>query len=161
MILHANPGVETTWIRGNLDTRLRRLDEGRADYLVAAEAGLARLGVERPRVRLPIVPYTPSPGQGGIAVVALRESSVYRLLSRARDPVAWREAQAERVFLEELRAGCSRPVGGVAVASGEGIRFTAALYSEDGRAAWATIVHRDPAEAGARAAEAVRSLPWF
>ena len=161
MILHANPRVEATWIRGNLDTRLRRLDEGRADYLVAAEAGLERLGVERPRVRLPVVPYTPAPGQGTVAVVAPLESSIYRLLSQARDPRAWRETMAERAFLEELRAGCSKPLGALARAIDGTVRVTAALYSHDHRAAWVTVDHRDPMEAGARAAEAIRSLPWF
>ena len=161
MILHANPGVETTWIRGNLDTRLRRLDEGRADYLVAAEAGLTRLGIDRPRVRLPILPYTPTPGQGTIAVVAVGETSIYRLLSRARDPVAWSETLAERAFLEKLAAGCSKPVGGTAMVLGSMIRFTAALYSPDGRATWISIDHGDPEEAGVMAAEALKSIPWF
>ena len=160
-LLQANPRVEATWVRGNLDTRLRRIDEGRADYLIAAEAGLERLGVDRPRRVLPAIPFTPAPGQGLIAVVAPRESSVYRLLSKARDPRAWAEAQAERAFLEELNAGCSRPVGAVARYEDGVVTVTAAVFSMDGRAAWFRVAHRDPVEAGVRAAEAVKSVPWW
>ncbi len=159
-LLLENPSIEATWIRGNIDTRLRRLDEGRADYLVAAEAGLERLGVVRPRVRLPVVPFTPAPGQGLIAVVAPLESRVYRLLSRARDPAAWREAEAERAFLEALRAGCAKPVGATAYARDGRVEIVAAVYGE-GRGAWFRVAHRDPVEAGVEAAEAVKSAPWW
>ena len=153
MILHANPGVEATWIRGNLDTRLRRLDEGRADYLVAAEAGLERLGVSRPWASLPVIPYTPPPGQGLIAVVAPSESSVARLLRGASEPSAWREAVAERVYLERLGGACGRPLGGVALDSGGELVFTVAAYHPEGRRAlWARVRARDPGEAGEEAA---------
>ncbi|MCE4625901.1 MAG: hydroxymethylbilane synthase [Desulfurococcales archaeon] len=126
-VLHTNSRVETTWIRGNVDTRLRRLDEGRADYLVAAEAGLARLGIERPRLVLDPERFVPTPGQGLIAVVALRETSIARLLREATHPETTREAEAEIAFLQTLRGGCGVPVGATAFA--EKRVFIAADYS--------------------------------
>jgi len=159
MILHANPLVVTTWIRGNIDTRLRRLDEGRADYLVVAEAGLERLGVERRWVTLPPIPYTPPPGQGLIAVVAPSDSGVARLLRGSSEPRAEAEARAERAFLEGLGGACGRPVGGYAEARNGSVRFTVGVYAPDGsRAAWARLNHRDPVEAGVEAARLARSL---
>ncbi len=159
MILHANPRVEATWIRGNLDTRLRRLDEGRADYLVAAEAGLERLGVERPWVRLPLIPYTPPPGQGLIAIVAPSESSVARLLRGASEPRAWAEALAERVYLESLGGACGRPIGGTAEAAGEGLVFTVGVYSPEGsRALWARLRGGRPEDLAEEAARLAKSL---
>ncbi|MEB3851395.1 MAG: hydroxymethylbilane synthase [Desulfurococcales archaeon] len=160
MMLAANPSVELTWIRGNLDTRLRRLDEGRADYLVAAEAGLERLGVRRPWRRLAPVPYTPAPGQGLIAVVAPSESSVARLLRGTRHPAAWAEAVAERVFLEGLGGACGRPVGALARLEGAGrVRVLVGVFHPEGRGAlWGETRSRDPAEAGEAAASLARSL---
>lgn len=160
-LLHVNPRVETTWIRGNIDTRLRRLDEGRADYLITAEAGLVRLGIGRERVVLPVKPFTPAPGQGIIALVAPSESSIARLLSKATHKPTHMEMLAERAFLEALQAGCAKPVGGVSFYKDGRLRFIAASFSGDGRAEWITVEGRDPLEVGARAAEEVKRLPWW
>jgi hydroxymethylbilane synthase len=159
MIRHANPRVNIGWVRGNLDTRLRKLDSGVVDYLVAAEAGLERLGVARRWLRLEPVPYTPAPGQGLIAIVAPSDSSIARMLGEATHPAAHAEALAERVFLERLGGACGRPVGALArLVEGE-VAVTVGVYSEEGRgAAWASVRSRDPLEAGERAAEAARSL---
>ena len=159
MIINANPGVKTVIVRGNLDTRLRKLDSGAADYLLAAEAGLRRLGVNRPRVILPLIPYTPPPGQGVIAVVGLREWSGAKILRLASHKPTEAEAVAERVFLEKLRGGCSLPVGGVSRLTGGMLRFHVAAFSPDGsRGSWETLWGRDPGELGEEAAEAARSL---
>ena len=160
-LLYANPKVETTWIRGNLDTRLRKLDNGAADYLIAAEAGLVRLGINRPRIILPIKPFTPAPGQGIIAIVAPSESSIARRLALATHEATHNEMLAERVFLQTLAAGCAKPVGGIARYRDGKIMFIAATFSEDGRAMWFTIEGRDPYEVGSRAAEEVKSVPWW
>lgn len=159
MILNVNPNVETVVVRGNLDTRLRKLDSGAADYLLAAEAGLRRLGVNRPRVVLPLIPYTPPPGQGIIAVVGLREWSGARELREASHKPTESEAVAERVFLERLRGGCSLPVGGVSRLDGGLIKFHVAAFAPDGsRGSWETLWGRDPGEVGELAAEAARAL---
>lgn len=160
-ILYVNKRVKTTWIRGNLDTRLRKLDEGMADYLVAAEAGLARLGITRRRLPLPIKPFTPAPGQGIIAVVALRESSIARMLAKTTHPPTHHEMVAERAFLKTLAAGCAKPVGGVAFYRDGIVHFIAAAFSLNGGAEWFTVEGRDPVEVGTRAAEEVKSVPWW
>lgn len=155
MLRHANPGLRFTFIRGNLDTRLARLDEGRADYLVVAEAGLARLGISRDRVVLPLERFVPSPGQGIIAVVARRGSEAARLLARITHVPTHREMLAERAFLREAGGGCGMPIGGVARSVDGEILFTAAYYGDA-----PVIVRtrgRDPEQVGARAAEVLRS----
>ena len=159
-ILLEAPGARLTWIRGNIDTRLRKLDAGAADYLLTAEAGLVRLGIERPRRRLPVVPYTPAPGQGIIAVVAPVDTSIARLLASASHRATEVEARAERSFLEALGGGCSKPVGALAQARNGVVEVLVAVYGREG-ASWYRVRHRDPEEAGVLAAEAARSSPWW
>lgn len=155
MIALASPGARFTFIRGNLDTRLARLDEGRADYLVAAEAGLARLGVARPRTVLPPERYVPSPGQGIIAVVAPDDSSAARRLERLTHKPTHAEMTAERAFLEAVGGGCGQPIGGLARWRGGQLVFYAAYYGED-RAITVRLEGRDPERLGTRAAEVLR-----
>lgn len=159
MILHANPRVKVGWIRGNIDTRLRRLDEGASDYLVVAEAALERLGVSRRWIRLPVVPFTPAPGQGLIAIVAPSESGAAKLLRGTSHPVAEAEAAAERAFLERVGGACGRPLGAVARYSEGVVNVIVGVYSPDGsRAFWASTSSRNPVEAGQQAAELAREL---
>lgn len=159
MILHANPHVEVGWIRGNIDTRLRRLDEGVADYLVVAEAALERLGARRRWIRLPVVPFTPAPGQGLIAIVAPSESGAARLLRGTSYPAAEAEAVAERTFLERVGGACGRPLGAVARHREGMVNVIVGVYSPDGsRAFWTSTSSRDPVEAGQQAAELAREL---
>ena len=125
-------------IRGNLDTRLKKLDRGDYDYIVVAEAGLQRLGVERPYIPLNPKTFPPAPGQGFIAVVAPRDSLLARAFSKLVDPVTRATATAERAFLATARAGCHVPLGGVALAQGTGLlRFIGVVLSPDGsKAVW-------------------------
>jgi len=155
MIASSAGPVRFTYIRGNLDTRLHRLDEGRADYLVAAEAGLRRLGLQRERYVLPVDRYVPSPGQGIIAVVAPRGGEAHRILSGLTHKPTHLEMIAERAFLEAAGGGCGQPIGGLA-RWGEGVLvFYAAYYDED-RAYVVRLEGRDPERLGSRAAEVLR-----
>ena len=159
MVKNSNSSVEVTWIRGNIDTRLRKLDEGMADYLVVAEAALERLKIERARVVLPLEKYVPAPGQGIVAIVGLRDSSIARKLRAASHTPTRIMAEAERAFLSALGGVCGKPVGGVAGLD-DGVEFIAALYLE-GRSLYVKVKARDPVEAGLEAAEAVKSAPWW
>ena len=159
MVKNANPSVGITWIRGNIDTRLKKLDGGAADYLVVAEAALERLKIERARVVLPLERYVPAPGQGIIAVVGLGDNSIARKLRASSHAPTKIMAEAERAFLAELGGACGKPVGGVARLD-SGVEFIAALYL-DGRSLYVKVKARDPVEAGLEAAEAIKSAPWW
>lgn len=128
------PGAQFLPIRGNLDTRLRKLDEGEYDALVLASAGLIRLG-HRARISagLPIPTCVPAPGQGIIAIEARAADS--RMMSRmaAIDDERSRAAlDAERTVVTRLGGGCQMPIGAYADVSGETITLAAIVLSLDG-----------------------------
>jgi hydroxymethylbilane synthase len=128
------PGAQFLPIRGNLDTRLRKLDEGEYDALVLASAGLIRLG-HRARISagLPISTCVPAPGQGIIAVEARAADG--RMMSRvaAIDDERSRAAlDAERTVVTRLGGGCQMPIGAYADVSGETITLAAIVLSLDG-----------------------------
>jgi len=108
-VLSARPDVEVVEIRGNVDTRLRKLDAGEVDAVVLAAAGLDRLGVERPGETLPFVP---APGQGTLAIEARADDeSVRGALAVVHDPVTFAALAAERAAVRVLAATCHTPVG--------------------------------------------------
>jgi len=131
-LLFVNDRVRVENIRGNLDTRIRKLLEGPYDAIIVAEAGVKRLGLSIAYYRLPLIPFTPAPGQGFIAVVALRDSWIAKMLRDKIDPHTRSMVLAERSFLEELKLGCKAPVGGVALASGDKLIFIASILARDG-----------------------------
>ena len=122
------PHVEPVNLRGNLDTRLRKLREGCCHAIILAEAGLLRLGYKGPYKPLPVSLWPASPGQGFIAVVAKKGSDVAERLKRAIDPGVRAEYTAERSFLEELGAGCRTPVAGTATLVDGVLRMVAAVW---------------------------------
>jgi hydroxymethylbilane synthase len=129
------PGARFTPIRGNLDTRLRKLDEGQHDALVLAAAGLRRLGfANRISFALPAAACVPAPGQGIVAVEIRRDDArVQAVVSRLDDPAAGAALAAERAVVEALGGGCQTPVGALATLSGDGtIELVAAVIALDG-----------------------------
>lgn len=104
-------------IRGNLDTRLRKLDEGQADALVLAAAGLKRLGFgQRISALLPIATCVPAPGQGIIAIEIRADDTAARAaVARIDDPISGAALTAERTLVEALGGGCQLPLGAVAL----------------------------------------------
>lgn len=112
-LLRARPDLVLANVRGNVETRLRKLDAGEFDALVLAEAGLHRLGLA-PRISLVLEPpeMLPAVGQAAIGVECRAEdAALIHLLERISDPVTRAEVTVERACLEELRAGCHAPVG--------------------------------------------------
>jgi len=162
LLTYYNKNLKVKPIRGNLDTRLRKLDEGGYDYIVVAEVGLERLGVKRPYTRLPLEAFPPAPGQGFIAVVAPRDSRITSELKRLVDRRTWAMVIAERVFLRVAQAGCHVPLGGVSIEYGSDmLKFIGVVLSKDGaRAVWFRLSDSlDRAEAlGRRAGELAYSL---
>jgi len=149
-----NRKINIELMRGNIDTRLRRLDEGQADYIVVAEAALQRLKTRRERQVLPLIPFTPAPGQGYIAVVGMPDTSIGRLLSKAWRHEDEQAVRAEHAFISEIGGTCGKPVGGI---WHEG-RFIAGAYREGAGAEWRIEESQDPVEAASRAAAALKHL---
>ncbi|HEY6342275.1 MAG TPA: hydroxymethylbilane synthase [Bryobacteraceae bacterium] len=125
--------VEIETLRGNVDTRLRKLDEGRYDAIVLAAAGLRRLGWEdRIREWIPVEIMCPAPGQGALAIET-RVTGEAREIARRLDHAETRRAvEAERAFVAILGGGCQLPIGAYAVLEGGAIHLRAVVASPDG-----------------------------
>ena len=110
------PSARFVPIRGNLDTRLRKLDGREYEALVLAVAGLRRLGFEhRISATLPVDACVPAPGQGAIAVQTRADDQETRTVAETIDDVPCRRAvEAERALVEALGGGCQAPIGALA-----------------------------------------------
>lgn len=124
------PDMEVKSIRGNLQTRLRKLDEGEYSGLILAAAGLKRLGLEG-RINRYFTPdeIIPAAGQGILAVQG-RKDQDYSYLAGYCDRDAWIAGSAERAYVKYLDGGCSSPVAAFAEVSGEEIFIRGLYYSE-------------------------------
>jgi hydroxymethylbilane synthase len=128
------PGARFTGIRGNLDTRLRKLDEGAHDALVLASAGLNRLGfAARISLSIPADACVPAPGQGIVAIeIRGDDSRVREAVGRINDAPAADALAAERALVATLGGGCQTPIGALATADGDAIEMLAAVVALDG-----------------------------
>jgi len=162
------PDLQLCEIRGNLDTRLKKLDAGEYDAIVLAEAGLRRLGWDH-RISLLLAPplMYPAVGQGAIGVECREDDSRVRtLLSTIDDPLTRCEVIAERACLSALQAGCHAPVGVWTRIDPEGVpgidsrlQFEAVVWSPDGRERIGVTLEEsasDPISIGVEAAELLR-----
>jgi hydroxymethylbilane synthase len=153
------PDIEVKPLRGNVDTRVRKLLSGHYDAAIMALAGLYRLyGSSLPVRAAPLSAedMPPPPGQG-IVVAVVRESDAWliELLRKASDRAAMIEASAEREFLQNVGAGCHVAVGGLArLLPGGTIEFTAG-YASGGRRHVVKVFGDDPLEVGRRAARLI------
>jgi hydroxymethylbilane synthase len=130
------PQLKIETLRGNLDTRLRKLDEGGYDAIILAAAGLVRLGLEdRIRAMLPPERFLPAPGQGalGIEILAARTADGAAWLEALHDAPTARCARAERAFSQALGGSCRIPLGAYAVLDGEALWLRGFVASPDGR----------------------------
>lgn len=152
-LLH--PELETRSIRGNVDTRIRKVRAGEYDAVLLAAAGVTRLGLE-PEVAewLSVERMLPAPGQGTLAVQCrAADEPVLRLLSAIDDPPTRAAVTAERAFLAALGSGCAAPVGAHAVAaSGGEVRLDALVATPDGHEVVRVDGQGRPEEIGARLA---------
>ncbi len=140
LIQHYNRNVDVKNLRGNLDTRLAKLEKGIYDAILASEAGLIRLGADVEYTPLDPRLFPPAPGQGFIAVVARENSPIARKLSGVEPPQWWAVALAEKGVLEGARAGCRTPIGAYAEDLGSVVRITGVVLSPDGsHSFWASV----------------------
>lgn len=110
-LLRGNLNPEIKELRGNVDTRLRRLENNEFDAIVLAEAGMERLSLKLAGTRLIPQWYVPSPNQGIIAVVCRDDPKLISELSVLDDPITRRDAEVERAVMEEIGGGCFTPQG--------------------------------------------------
>ncbi|HMC77740.1 MAG TPA: hydroxymethylbilane synthase [Vicinamibacterales bacterium] len=143
-------------VRGNVDTRLRKVDEGEYDALVLAAAGLKRLGLGgRISELLSHDDCIPAPGQGIVAIETRADADGTRAAVEAlNDPAAFAAFTAERAVVAALGGGCQLPLGAIAVFEGDALAMQAIVISPDGRR---RIVRRGTGEAS-RPAELGRRI---
>ena len=148
-------GVRIVPIRGNVPTRLAKLDDPDYDGLVLAAAGLKRLGVAPPhRIDLPIDRFVPAPAQGALAIQTRRNDGAIAIVAVMEDGLARRAVLAERAFLSGVSAGCHTPVAALATVDDRTVSLHGQLFSDDyARLAEAIEVGDDPQEVGTRLAE--------
>jgi hydroxymethylbilane synthase len=159
-LLAGFPGMGVTEIRGNVDTRLRKLADGEVDGLVLAAAGLARLGVAPPHARrLRVDEMVPAPGQGCLAVHVREDDRTTRAVVSVMDHLGSRRAlEAERTLVQLLGGGCDLPLGALAAVKGDRIRMVALVATADGAKVVRTAVEStDPGRAASTLAQRLRA----
>jgi hydroxymethylbilane synthase len=137
MVLALRPDLKVAEIRGNLDTRIRKVDEGEYDAVVLAAAGLRRMSwAQRITEYLDPGSWIPAPGQGALAVM-IRSGDRGRLteVEGLDHPPSRAAVAAERTLLHRLEAGCRLPVGALGLPFGAGLRLRAVVAFPDGRRA--------------------------
>jgi hydroxymethylbilane synthase len=160
-LLRLFPGGRFLPIRGNLDTRLRKVDSGEFDAIVLAAAGLRRLQqAGRISATLPVAACVPAPGQGIIAVEARKDAArIHEMLGTINDADAASALEAERAVVRGLGGGCQMPIGAHATVDGTTMQLSGVVISLDGARAVRADVAGSAAHAedlGAMLAERLR-----
>lgn len=137
-LLYLRPDLQLFEIRGNVDTRLKKLDAGEYDAIILASAGLTRLGWAD-RIHSEIAPPSmyPAVGQGAVGVECRTDDlELQRLLQGITDPNTMAAVTAERSLMSSLRAGCHAPLGVHTTIDEQTIRLEAVVLPVDGQQRW-------------------------
>jgi hydroxymethylbilane synthase len=155
LLRRSRPGLEVRDVRGNVDTRLRKMEEGAVDALVLAGAGLTRLGIEpRHAVPMPVEEMVPAPGQGALAVQARVGSDGADLASNIDHTPSRAAFETERRLVVSLGGGCRLPLGAYAEWRVARVRLLAVVARPDGsELLWAQVEAVTPEEAAGEAAD--------
>jgi len=154
-----HPGLGVKLLRGNVETRVAKLDRGEYDAIVLAVAGLVRLGLAaRIRSRLSLEESLPAPGQGALGIECLAaRKDVQQMLAPLADATTAQCVRAERAVSRALGGSCTIPLGAYAEMRDGKLDLTALVASEDGRRVLrARAAGSDPEEVGAQAARSLR-----
>ena len=133
-LLYARPDLRVRSIRGNVETRIRKVNEGQYDATVLAAAGVTRLAlVEHISQWLPLEVMLPAPGQGALGVQCRADDAVtLELLSTIHQAAVAAAVTAERSFLQHLGGGCATPVAAHAVQGKKGLHMTGLVAALSG-----------------------------
>ncbi len=153
-LLHHRPDLEVVGIRGNVDTRVRKMREGAADAVVLARAGLERLGLDAPHTVIPTDVVLPAVGQGALAVATLHDHPLRdRVREALNDEPTETAVLAERAMLSTLEGGCRVPVGAGSAVEGNTVWLRGIVISPDGALVYrGETVGQEPEEVGRRLA---------
>ena len=134
-VKHLRSDLQTKPIRGNVDTRIKKVNRGEFDAIVVAEAGLNRLGLENKITeRFSLEQFSPSAGQGALALAAKQgNESVIKILESINHVPSYAEITAERNLVLGLEGGCRVPIGTIGRANGDKLLFSACVFSLDGQ----------------------------
>lgn len=134
-ILAHRPDVQTKWIRGPIDSRIKQMDEGNYDAIILAVAGMKRLGIDESRITeyLPDHQFVPAMGQGALAIECRKDDTKTRqLLASIHDMETGKAVTTERLFLQAFDEGEQAPIGGYAFVSNGIIHLRGMVISLDG-----------------------------
>lgn len=133
-LLAYRPDLKIVPIRGNVDTRLRKLEEEQLDGIVLAAAGLHRLGLtHRITYYLPMEIMLPAPAQGALAIeIRQEDKATYDLIKVLEDPISSIQVKAERAFMDAINGGCHMPIGAYCEVTDTGLRIRGLLGDELG-----------------------------
>ncbi len=151
LIAAVRPDLELAPIRGNVDTRLAKLDRGEYDAIVLASAGLTRLGLQARISELLAPPrLLPAPGQGALGIECRAEDDATLVALKQLDHAPTRAGvEAERALLSRLHGGCSVPVGAWGRTEGDALQLDAVVASTDGLRVLRASDSGDPQDASA------------
>ena len=141
-LLHRRPDLRIVEIRGNVDTRIRKMRQGRASAIVLARAGMERLGIEVPHTVIPPEVMLPAVGQGALTAATLEDHPLRSLVRETLNHAPTEKTVlAERAMLRALEGGCRVPVGALGTIEGLAVRLRGVVASPDG-----ALVYRGEAE---------------
>ena len=145
-LLSARPDLEVAELRGNVPTRLKKVDEGRVHAAILAAAGLHRLGARQHiKSYLDAPAWLPAAGQGAIAVQTRADDDTMRGLAEAmNDAPTMRAVRAERAFLAALEGGCQVPIGALAIQADDKAMLHGMIADIDGRRVVRGSIELDP-----------------
>jgi len=134
MVKRLRPDIEVVMYRGNVQTRLRKLEEGVVDATLLAHAGLKRLGLgDVVTSVIEADDFVPAVGQGAICIESrLDDEKTNGLLSAINDPETRVRLEAERAFLGVLDGSCRTPIGGLAIVDGDTVTLKGVILKPDG-----------------------------
>ncbi|GGA86012.1 hydroxymethylbilane synthase [Ornithinibacillus halotolerans] len=160
-ILAFRPDLEIKWIRGNIETRIRKLNEENYDAIILAVSGLKRVGLNEELITEYLEPEIclPAVGQGALAIECREDDNELRsMLAKINDEYTTKTITAERTYLNLLEGGCQIPIGGYAYLEENEVVLQALVGTPDGKTILKEVVRgEDPIQVGKEAAEKLLS----
>jgi hydroxymethylbilane synthase len=133
-VTRRRPDLTVKPVRGNIETRISKVIDGKFDGIVLAQAGITRLGTNVKLSKLSPDDFPPSPGQGALAIVCRTDDTkTLELLQKIEDTKSRAEVEAERALSDSVDSGCRFPVGAFAESNSDSLTLKVAVYSMDGK----------------------------